>query len=145
MGRDAWFGREFMLPLGCVSGSVAGEFPWELSEFPSVPHFRRGWRWIAVATSEFHSGRRAFRSYRSAASESETGCPTGALRRLRVQGRGNCHQCCAASTAKGLQGRSALRAPLHSRPSRSPGNLLLEKWAGGGDDDGGPSLASAGA
>lgn len=62
VGRDAWFEHKFMWPLGCISGSVAGEFPWELSEFPSVPHFRRGWRWVTVATSEFHSGRRAFRT-----------------------------------------------------------------------------------
>lgn len=70
---------------------------------------------------------------RAGASESGSGSPAGTPGRFG----GNSRQRRAGSPARGC---SAPRAVLHSRPSRSRGNLLPEEWAGGGGE---PSIASA--
>lgn len=122
--------------LGCSSGSVAGEFP-------SRPRCISGGVGGALQPQRVNSHQDPCVSGRAGASESRTGRPTGILRRFALRSGGNSRQGCAGSTARALRGRSVWPAVCHSCPSRSRGNLLLEKWAGGGDDDGGPSLASA--
>lgn len=120
-------GRWMSVGIGCVSFS---------------PAFQAGLGVDSVAARECHSGRGALRPVPGRASPGQ-GVPRRLWGGSECEAGGTSRQCRAGPTAKGLRGRSAWRAALHSRPSRSRGNLLLEKWAGGGDDYGGPSLASA--
>lgn len=133
-----------MSTLGCIPDSAAGEFPWESGEFPSAP----GAFQVGLKVERGLGKRTAVRpgciSDLAGASESGTRWAAG-TQTVRVRGGGNSGQGCAGSTAWGLRGRSVSRGALGSRPSGSWGNLLLDKWAGSGGHDRGPSLASTGA
>lgn len=135
--RRVWAGIE--VGVGVYFRQRGGRISVGLGEFPSGPRrvSGRAGGEVQPRPNEFHPG--------WGAGGGEAGVersPAGPLSSFGVRGGGNSRQGWAGPTAWGLQGRSSQRAAVGPLPSRSQGNLLLEKWAGGGDGRG-PSLASA--